>query len=153
VKEDSFAVTTDTVVTGSANAKLPTELHHEVCAVVHDCSHEAAAARPSAPPAAAEATTGGTIDTNRKHAPAGNRVAEAIKRPIQTQSDWLSADNKENDSVAPPSVKSGQEQEEYVEPMSYEEKRQLCLHISKLPRDKLQACLHVCRQGFRRDRR
>jgi hypothetical protein len=137
VKEESPVVITDTVVNGLENValadevvSLSTKLHHDEDVVLQGGPQEAAAENRSPPPTA-------TTDTNHKPARNGKRIPEPNNQPRSA-----SADSKENNSV-PSTIESDQEQEECAETMSYEQKRQLCVDISKLPPVKLVTATYI----------
>jgi bromodomain-containing protein 4 len=143
VKDARFSDMNGAAANGFANAalaaevvELPTDLHHEVGAELLDRARQAASSSPSTPPTDAAASTSGAKDTENKTALGGNEIAGSNAELMQSEIKCRLADSKRNNTALSPRVWIDSEQES-IEPMSYDEKRRLCLNISKLPRDKL----------------
>jgi hypothetical protein len=137
VEEENLSVINDTVDTGSANVPLETKVVNSSTEVPHEVGAVLQGGVPEAPPTAADTTTSGPEDTKHKTARTGDKVTATNKQPKQSEANGLSTESKEKNDIVPSGMKCDPEQKKRVEPMSYEEKRQLCLDISKLPRDKL----------------
>jgi bromodomain-containing protein 4 len=125
-----------TVAPGAEVVELPMDLHHDVGAEIPDGARQAASSKPSTPPTVAASNTSGVNGTENKTASDGNEMAEPNTELRQREINCRSADSKGNKTALSPSMQIDSEQES-IEPMSYDEKRRLCLNISKLPREKL----------------
>jgi hypothetical protein len=140
VEDARFSDMNGNAVNGFANAalgaELPTDLHHKMGAELPDCARQAASSLPSTPPTDVAASTSAAMDTENKTALGGNEIAESNSELKQSERKCRLADSKRNNTALSPRIWIDSEQE-IIEPMSYDEKRRLCLNISKLPRDKL----------------
>jgi bromodomain-containing protein 4 len=140
------------VALGAENVKLPTNLHHNVCAEQLGGAHHAAPAGPCAPPTPATATTTSTKNTKNKTAREAKETARPnahLKRP---EANSPSACSKKKKAVVPPAMQFDSEKDN-AKPMSYDEKRRLRFNINKLPPYKLGSIVHIIesREYFLRD--